>query len=44
MKLFNFYNDPNFHMGNGGLWVYENIPPAYITLIKKIEVNPKRPI
>jgi hypothetical protein len=33
------YKDPNFLMANGGVWTYENIPPIYITLEKKILIN-----
>lgn len=33
------YKDPNFLMTNGGVWTYENIPPIYITLEKKILIQ-----
>ena len=36
-----FYKDPNFYVGNGAVWCFENIPPLYIKEIEKILVNPK---
>lgn len=36
-----FFNDPNFYMGNGAVWTYQNISPLYISVIKLITVNPK---
>ena len=37
---FQFYNDPRFSMGNGGVWCFENIPSKCISVVKKILVNP----
>jgi hypothetical protein len=31
-----FYRDPNYSLG---IWTYENIPPFYIKVIEKIEIN-----
>lgn len=31
-----FYKDPNYSLG---IWTYENIPPIYIKIIKKIEIK-----
>lgn len=33
------YIDPNFHIANGGVWIYENIPPVCINVINKFNVN-----
>lgn len=44
MKLRNdikFYNDPNFYMGDGAIWCFQNIPPNAIKIKEKIFVNPK---
>ena len=41
IKSYDFYEDPDFKMGNGGVWIYQNIPPSYIKNIKKFLVNPK---
>lgn len=34
-----FYNDPNFHVGNGAVWTNNNIPTSCITVFDKIQVN-----
>lgn len=35
-----FFEDPNFWMGNGAVWTYQNIPPSVISVDKLINVNP----
>lgn len=35
-----FFEDPNFWMGNGAVWTYQNIPPSAISVDKLINVNP----
>lgn len=34
-----FYNDPNFEIGNGAVWTYQNIAPKYIEKIETIPVG-----
>lgn len=34
-----FFEDPNFWMGNGAVWTYQNIPPSAISVDKLITVN-----
>ena len=34
-----FYNDPNFLIGNGAVWTYQNIAPKYIEKIATIPVG-----
>jgi hypothetical protein len=34
-----FYNDPNFQIGNGAVWTYQNIAPKYIEKIKTIPIE-----
>jgi hypothetical protein len=34
-----FYNDPNFQIGNGAVWTYQNIAPKYIEKIETIPVG-----
>lgn len=36
-----FFMDPNFYMGEGGVWTYQNIPPSAIKVHNLILVNPK---
>jgi hypothetical protein len=33
-----FYNDPNFEIGNGAVWTYQNIAPKYIKNIDTIPI------
>jgi hypothetical protein len=33
-----FYNDPNFRLGNGAVWTYQNIAPKYIEIIDTIPI------
>jgi len=33
-----FYNDPNFQIGNGAVWTYQNIAPKYIKNIDTIPI------
>lgn len=35
-----FFNDPNFYMGNGAVWTYQNIPPSVIKVHGLVTVNP----
>lgn len=34
-----FFEDPNFWIGNGAVWTYQNIPPSVISVDKLITVN-----
>jgi hypothetical protein len=34
-----FYNDPNFRIGNGAVWTYQNIAPKYIEKIETIPIG-----
>jgi hypothetical protein len=34
-----FYDDPNFRIGNGAVWTYQNIAPKYIEKIETIPVG-----
>jgi hypothetical protein len=36
-----FYNDPNFHMGDGAVWTNNNIPPSHIKFFDKIKISRK---
>jgi len=35
-----FFEDPNFWMGNGAVWTYQNISPSAISIDKLININP----
>jgi hypothetical protein len=35
-----FFEDPNFWMGNGAVWTYQNVSPSIISIDKLININP----
>lgn len=38
IKDIKLYRDPNFPVGNGAVWTYQNIPPKYIEVLDEINV------